>query len=123
MVWSQTITVTHPLIGQMIRDMCIREVDIRRQISFLQVVRAFIGFNGTTPDAATVDDLRRYLVHLANHGASRSTLAVTTTGLSFFFKINLGRPVPPASNWLKPLWQVHSREDREGRIARPKAAM
>jgi hypothetical protein len=42
MTRSHMITVTHPLIGQMIHDMRIREVGIQRQISFLRVLRAFI---------------------------------------------------------------------------------
>ena len=49
------------------------------------------GFLGRSPDTATVEDLRRFQLHLVDHGTSPVSLNATITGLKFFFEITLGR--------------------------------
>ena len=44
-----------------------------------------------SPDTATVEDLRRFQLHLVDRGTSPITLNATITGLKFFFDVTLGR--------------------------------
>jgi len=48
-------------------------------------------FLGRSPDTATVEDLRRYQLHLVDHGVSPVSLNAAITGLKFFFDTTLGR--------------------------------
>ncbi len=41
------------------------------------------------PDTATVEDLRRYQLHLVDHGISPVSLNAAITGLKFFFDVTL----------------------------------
>jgi hypothetical protein len=47
---------------------------------------------GRSPDTASVEDLRRYQLHLVDRGISPVTLNATITGLKFFFEVTLSRP-------------------------------
>jgi len=42
-----------------------------------------------SPDTATVEDLRRYQLHLVDHGISPISLNAAITGLKFFYEITL----------------------------------
>ena len=53
-------------------------------------MRQFAGFLGRPPDTATAEDLRRYQLHLVDHGISPISLNATITGLKFFFDVTLG---------------------------------
>jgi site-specific recombinase XerD len=55
-------------------------------------VREFARFLGRSPDTATVEDLRRYQLHLVDHGTSPVSLNHAITGLKFFFQVTLDRP-------------------------------
>jgi integrase len=55
-------------------------------------VREFARFLGRSPDTATVEDLRRYQLHLVDHGTSPVSLNHAITGLKFFFEVTLDRP-------------------------------
>jgi site-specific recombinase XerD len=48
-------------------------------------------FLGRSPDTATVEDLRRFQLHLVDEGTSPTTLNTTITGLKFFFDVTLDR--------------------------------
>jgi len=48
--------------------------------------------SGSSPDTATVEDLRRYQLHLVDHGISPVSLNATLTGLKFFFEVTADRP-------------------------------
>jgi integrase/recombinase XerD len=52
-------------------------------------VRQFVGYLGRPPDTATVEDLRRYQLHLVDHGISPVSLNAAITGLKFFFDVTL----------------------------------
>jgi hypothetical protein len=53
-------------------------------------VRRFAVFLGRAPDTATVEDLRRFQLHLVDHGTSPVSLNAAITGLKFFFEVTLG---------------------------------
>ena len=52
-------------------------------------MRQFAAFLGRSPDTASVEDLRRYQLHLVDHGISPVSLNAAITGLKFFFDITL----------------------------------
>ena len=54
-----------------------------------RAVRQFAGFLGRSPDTASVEDLRRYQLHLVDHGISPISLNAAITGLKFFFEVTL----------------------------------
>lgn len=74
-----------PLRQRMIDDMRMRQ-------TYLHIVREFAGFLGRSPDTATVEDLRRYRLHLVDLGTSPVSLNHAITGLKFFFEVTLDRP-------------------------------
>ncbi|MDW3689285.1 tyrosine-type recombinase/integrase, partial [Cupriavidus sp. CV2] len=53
-------------------------------------VRQFAVFLGRSPDTASTEDLRRYQLHLVDHGISPVSLNAAITGLKFFFEVTLG---------------------------------
>ena len=54
-------------------------------------MRQLAAFLGRSPDTATVEDLRRFQLHLVDQGTSPITLNATITGLKFFFEVTLDR--------------------------------
>jgi integrase len=73
-------------------DMRMRQLAPKTQAGYLRVVREFTRFLGRSPDTATVEDLRRYQLHLVDHGVSPVSLNAAITGLKFFFEITLHEP-------------------------------
>ena len=49
------------------------------------------GFLERSPDSASVEDLRRFQLHMVDQGSSPITLNATITGLKFFFEVTLDR--------------------------------
>ena len=85
---SATHDIT-PLRQRMIDDMRMRKLADKTQSGYIRVVRQFTGFLGRSPDTATVEDLRRYQLHLVDHGTSPVSLNAAITGLKFFFEVTL----------------------------------
>ena len=83
--------VISPLRQRMMDDMRMRRLAPKTQAGYLRVVRQFTVFLGRSPDTATVEDLRRYQLHLVDHGVSPISLNAAITGLKFFFDTTLGR--------------------------------
>ena len=81
-----------PLRQRMTDDMRMRKLAPKTQAGYLRVVREFARFLGRSPDTATVEDLRRYQLHLVDHGVSPVSLNAAITGLKFFFEITLHEP-------------------------------
>jgi site-specific recombinase XerD len=81
-----------PLRQRMIEDMRLRKLVDKTQSSYIRAVRHFAGWLGRSPDTASVEDLRRYQLHLVDRGISPITLNATITGLKFFFEVTLSRP-------------------------------
>ena len=75
----------------MIDDMRMRKLADKTQSGYIRVVRQFTGFLGRSPDTATVEDLRRYQLHLVDHGTSPVSLNAAITGLKFFFEVTLAQ--------------------------------
>ncbi|MFL6718667.1 MAG: tyrosine-type recombinase/integrase [Burkholderiaceae bacterium] len=76
-----------PLRQRMIDDMRMRKLSPKTQSHYLRAVRQFAGYLGRSPDTATVEDLRRYQLHLVDHGTSPISLNAAITGLKFFFAV------------------------------------
>ena len=81
-----------PLRQRMIDDMRMRKLAPKTLAGYVRVVRQFTAFLGRPPDTAAVEDLRRYQLHLVDHGISPVSLNATITGLKFFFEITLNQP-------------------------------
>jgi site-specific recombinase XerD len=81
-----------PLRQRMIDDMRMRQLAPKTQEAYLRIAREFARFLGRSPDTATVEDLRRYQLHLVDHGTSPVSLNHAITGLRFFFEVTLNRP-------------------------------
>jgi integrase/recombinase XerD len=88
-VVPSTLTIT-PLRQRMIDDMRMRKLCDKTQAGYIRAVRHLAGFLGRSPDTATVEDLRRFQLHLVDTGTSPITLNATITGLKFFFDVTLG---------------------------------
>jgi site-specific recombinase XerD len=80
-----------PLRQRMIDDMRMRKLVPKTQSHYLRAVRQFADYLGRSPDAATIEDLRNYQLHLVDHGISPISLNAAITGLKFFFDVTLGQ--------------------------------
>jgi site-specific recombinase XerD len=73
----------------MLDDMRMRKLDPKTQANYIRIVLRFSDFLGRSPETATVEDLRRYQLHLVDHGISPISLNAAITGLKFFYEITL----------------------------------
>ena len=80
-----------PLRQRMVEDMRMRKFEPKTQSAYVRAVRKLAAFLKTSPDTATVEDLRRFQMHLVDEGASPITLNATISGLKFFFDVTLDR--------------------------------
>ena len=76
---------------RMLDDMRLRKLEPKTQSTYIRAVRHLAGFLQRSPDTATVEDLRRFQLHMVNQGVSPITLNATITGLKFLFDVTLGR--------------------------------
>ena len=81
-----------PLRQRMLDDMRMRKLSPKTQASYIRVVKRFAGFLGRSPDTASAEDLRRYQLHLVDHGISPISLNAAITGLKFLFATTLDHP-------------------------------
>ena len=88
---TQSTQTISPLRPRMIDDMWLRKLSPKTQTGYIRAVRQLAGFLGRSPDSATVEELRRYQLHLVDHGISPVSLNATITGLRFFFEVTLER--------------------------------
>jgi site-specific recombinase XerD len=88
---NSTPPMVSPLRQRMIDDMRMRKYGKKTQLDYLRAVRNFTKYLGRSPDAATVEDLRNYQLHLVDHGTSPSSLNSAISGLKFFFDVTLDR--------------------------------
>jgi site-specific recombinase XerD len=87
---SSTPGVT-PLRQRMLDDMRMRKLEPKTQAGYLRAVRQLAVFLKGSPDAATIEDLRRFQLDMVDRGTSPITLNATITGLKFFFDVTLDR--------------------------------
>ena len=85
---TQAVT---PLRQRMIDDMRMRKLCATTQTGYIRAVRQLAGFLERSPDSASVEDLRRFQLHMVDQGSSPITLNATITGLKFFFEVTLDR--------------------------------
>ena len=57
-----------PLRQRMIDDMRMRKLCDKTQTSYIRAVRQLAAFLGRSPDTASVEDLRRFQLHLVDRG-------------------------------------------------------
>ena len=76
---------------RMLDDMRMRKLGPKTQAAYIRAVRYLASFLQRPPDTATVEDLRRFQLHLVDRGISPITLNATITGLKFFFDVTLDR--------------------------------
>jgi integrase/recombinase XerD len=81
-----------PLRQRMLEDMRMRKLSDGTQRGYIRAVKRLAGYLGHSPDKASIEDLRRFQLHLVDQGVSPITLNATITGLKFFFDITLGHP-------------------------------
>ena len=73
-----------PLRQRMIDDMRMRRLSPKTQAGYIRIVRQFAAYLGRSPDTATVEDLRRYQLHLVDQPLrQRPSLRCTQTWESF----------------------------------------
>lgn len=89
---TTTIPAISPLRQRMIDDMRMRKLADKTQSHYLRAVRQFSLFLGHSPDRATIEDLRRYQLHLVDQGISAISLNAAIIGLKFFFDVTLNHP-------------------------------
>ena len=89
---TTTIPAISPLRQRMIDDMRLRKLADKTQSHYLRAVRQFSLFLGHSPDRATIEDLRRYQLHLVDQGISAISLNAAIIGLKFFFDVTLDHP-------------------------------
>jgi integrase/recombinase XerD len=89
---NSTIQTISPLRQRLLDDMRMRKLSPKTQSGYIRTVSRFYGWLGRSPDTATAEDLRRYQLHLVDHGISPISLNVTITGLNFFFGTTLEHP-------------------------------
>jgi integrase/recombinase XerD len=80
-----------PLRQRMIDDMRMRKMAEKTQTHYLRWVQRFAVFLGRSPATATVEDLRRYQLHLVDSGTSPGSLNAAISALKFFFDVTLDR--------------------------------
>ena len=80
-----------PLRQRMIEDMNARKLCTGTQRGHIRACKRFAAFLKRTPDTATLDDIRRFQLHLAETGVSICTRNRIMTGLRFLFRVTLRR--------------------------------
>jgi len=86
---------TSPLELRMKQDLQLNGKEESTQVSYLRALRKFTEFLKKSPDTATEDDLRTYLLFVKNDlHWSASTLNVAYNGLKFFYRKTCSRDWP-----------------------------
>jgi site-specific recombinase XerD len=80
-----------PLRQRMIEDMNARKLCAGTQRGHIRSCKRFAAFLKRPPDTATLEDIRRFQLHLAETGVSICTRNRIMTGLRFLFRVTLRR--------------------------------
>jgi hypothetical protein len=86
-----TTTAITPLRQRMIEDMNARKLCAGAQRGHILSCKRFAGFLKRSPDTATLDDIRRFQLHLVETGMSICNRNRIMTGLRFLFRVTLRR--------------------------------
>ena len=88
---TQTTQSVSPLRQRMIDDMTLRKLSPKTQSGYIRAVKNLTRYLGHSPESATDEELRKFQLHMVDHGISRITLNATLTALKFFFVTTLER--------------------------------
>jgi integrase/recombinase XerD len=69
---------------RMNEDMTSRRLAPKTQKAYIRAVKNFTAFFGRSPDQASVEDLRRYHLHMASSGVTTPKLNAAVSALRFF---------------------------------------
>ncbi len=86
-----SIDVVSPLRQRMIEDMTARKLSAGTQRLHISSCKRFAAFLQRSPETATVEDVRRFQLHLAETGTSIPNRNRLMTGLRFLFRVTLRR--------------------------------
>jgi len=86
---TESTQAVSELRQRMIEDMRMRQLAPKTQVAYLRAVAQFSKFLRASPDTATVDDLRRYRLHLVDKGTSPTSINAAIIGLKFLFDVTL----------------------------------
>jgi site-specific recombinase XerD len=86
-----SIDVVSPLRQRMIEDMTARKLGAGTQRLYISSCKRFAAFLQRSPETATVEDVRRFQLHLAETGTSIPNRNRLMTGLRFLFRVTLRR--------------------------------
>ncbi len=81
-----------PLRQRMIDDMTARRFKEKVQTDYKRHFDRFVDFLGRSPDTATIEDVRRFQLHLAKQPFGVPTVNAAIAAPRFFFNITLERP-------------------------------
>src|SRR5262245_30930393 len=81
-----------PLRQRMIDDMNARKLCAGTQRGHIRSCKRFAAFIKRSPDTATLEDIRRFQLHLAETGVSICTRNGVMTGVRFLLRVTLRRP-------------------------------
>ena len=84
-------TTVRPLRQRMIEDMSARQLGPHSQRSHIHSCKRFAAFLQRSPDTATLEDIRRFQLYLAETGTSICNRNRIMTGLRFLFRVTLRR--------------------------------
>ena len=87
---SDTTTIS-PLRQRMIEDMTARQLGPHSQRSHIYSCKRFAAFLKRSPDTATLEDIRRFQLYLAETGTSICNRNRIMTGLRFLFRVTVRR--------------------------------
>ena len=98
------MTTSTPLRQRMIEDLQLHGFADKTQDGYLRAVKQLAAYYHRSPELVTEEELRQYLLYLANEKhVAASTFTVTLCGLKFFYErtlqrswhtFDLARPVP-----------------------------
>jgi integrase/recombinase XerD len=80
-----------PLRQRMIEDMKARKLCAGTQRGHIRSCKRFAALLKRSPDTATLEDIRRFQLHLADTGMSICNRNRIMTGLRFLFRVTLRR--------------------------------
>src|SRR5215218_8889377 len=80
-----------PLRQRMLEDMNARKLGVHSQRSHIYSCKRFAAFLKRSPDTATVEDVRRFQLHLAETGMSICNRNRIMTGVKFLLRVTLRR--------------------------------
>ena len=86
-----TTTAITPLRQRMIEDMNGRKLCAGTQTGHIRSCKRFAAFLKRSPDTASLEDIRRFQLHLADTGVSICNRNRIMTGLRFLFRVTLRR--------------------------------